>query len=363
MRDSLENLLLIYPEHAREEDVLNTLWKTCFYKPIEEFRSKVRRSKKALEEANSKNLDYAQLVHTFQQFLSDGIIFYSNLLRKVGVYSSKRQVEPDNLAKYQCYLYLGDLERYKQLHTLNIGEEPNFSQAKEYYYSALHLLPDHGNPHNQLGVLSTYSKAFCLAVYYYCRSLHACKPFPTSRDNLALLYANNKKDVISPANIPRNKPLHVKHRVPVLQEMQHNFVRMHGIIFTHHEDIHEMGKLYTSLVDDLGLLLRSCAIGPDLLIKLFVVNIFSLNHVKQLNEKEVSSRLKSELESISLAISFGMAACVCANANLGKDKGKLLGSIGVFADWVMNAGKNVLLHYVCQCGSNIYVYNIGRSFL
>ncbi len=59
-------------------------------------------------------------------------------------------------------------ERYYQL----VGEgRRNWLKAERYYRQALQLLPENGNPHNQLAIVATYNNNNLSAVHRYFRSL------------------------------------------------------------------------------------------------------------------------------------------------------------------------------------------------
>ncbi len=49
-----------------------------------------------------------------------------------------------------------------------------------------------GNSFNQLAVLATYTEAHLPAVYYYYRSLAVAQPFQVARENLLLLFEQNR---------------------------------------------------------------------------------------------------------------------------------------------------------------------------
>ena len=49
-----------------------------------------------------------------------------------------------------------------------------------------------GNAHNQLAVLATYAEAELPAVVHYFRSLAAPQPFAVARQNLAMLFEQNR---------------------------------------------------------------------------------------------------------------------------------------------------------------------------
>lgn len=59
------------------------------------------------------------------------------------------------------------------------------------------LIPDHGNPFNQLAVIDTYEGNELEAVEMYFRSLVVTFPFPTAMENLLILFSKAKKELES----------------------------------------------------------------------------------------------------------------------------------------------------------------------
>ncbi|KAM0753096.1 hypothetical protein T439DRAFT_378820 [Meredithblackwellia eburnea MCA 4105] len=64
----------------------------------------------------------------------------------------------------------------------------NWTRASECYHQARLLLPDNGNPSNQLAVLAQYSGDTLSSSYHYYRALSVRNPFPTARTNLDITY-------------------------------------------------------------------------------------------------------------------------------------------------------------------------------
>jgi protein SMG7 len=54
------------------------------------------------------------------------------------------------------------------------------------------VLPLSGNPHNQLAVMAVMTGDELRAVYHYARSLCVGIPFWTARENLLLLFEQNR---------------------------------------------------------------------------------------------------------------------------------------------------------------------------
>ncbi|KAL4399492.1 hypothetical protein ACI68E_003873 [Malassezia pachydermatis] len=92
-------------------------------------------------------------------------------------------------------IYLGDLARYREMHAVlppilaprrRGGEprSPDFARAVQLYHKAHLLLPDHGNPSNQLAVIATFVGDTFGATYQYYRALCVRMPFDKARHNL-----------------------------------------------------------------------------------------------------------------------------------------------------------------------------------
>ncbi|GAA5840238.1 hypothetical protein JCM9279_002319 [Rhodotorula babjevae] len=64
-----------------------------------------------------------------------------------------------------------------------------YSKAAECYHQARMLLPDNGNPSNQLAVLAQYCADPLSSIYHYYRALSVRTPFSTARANLQITFA------------------------------------------------------------------------------------------------------------------------------------------------------------------------------
>ncbi|KAG8690558.1 hypothetical protein FRC11_010745 [Ceratobasidium sp. 423] len=113
------------------------------------------------------------------------------------------------LVVFRALVYLGDIARYREqygTHPNKGNSEPSakrsrggrrgkgggaeklnekpFSKAEAFYIQARLLLPDYGNPFNQLAIVYSYQHDFFGAALNYYRALCVRKPFPTAQDNL-----------------------------------------------------------------------------------------------------------------------------------------------------------------------------------
>ncbi|KAJ3158599.1 hypothetical protein HK101_001276 [Irineochytrium annulatum] len=100
--------------------------------------------------------------------------------------SPRINADAQSRALYTCQrslIYLGDLgqhkifssdmltapfaARYREMYSE--PKEKNYSLAKTFYNLALRLMPENGNPFNQLAVIDTYESDDLLAVEHYFR--------------------------------------------------------------------------------------------------------------------------------------------------------------------------------------------------
>lgn len=92
--------------------------------------------------------------------------------------------------------YCGDLVRYREMHAAMptdlakqrkqpaTARPAEFTRAMQFYHEAHLLLPDHGNPANQLAVVATFLGDHFGAMYQYYRALCVAVHFDNARFNL-----------------------------------------------------------------------------------------------------------------------------------------------------------------------------------
>ncbi|SNX86288.1 uncharacterized protein MEPE_04997 [Melanopsichium pennsylvanicum] len=102
---------------------------------------------------------------------------------------------------HKFLIFCGDLARYRELSAhdhehdspgnKNTHRLPryDFSRASAFYEQARLILPDQGNPSNQLAVVSTYKGDTFVSLYHYYRALCVKTPFPKAKVNLEKLLA------------------------------------------------------------------------------------------------------------------------------------------------------------------------------
>eukprot|EP00775_Hariotina_reticulata_P004157 gene4157-4405_t len=252
LRSCYEAVLFLDAGFAAANDVEQLLWKSVFYRPIEEFRSRLKTADKAGEAGAAQ---VPKVAAAFIKFLEEASIFYRRLVMQlqscygsVGVKlelpagvssvwmgggeglagagrageaplttgsdvsmhcstgsSAPRDVRP---SVHRCLIYLGDLARYaaqaapKAMAVAPGGgggpgggaaaAKPEWQRAAHFYRLAARVLPRSGNPHNQLAVMAVMTGDELRAVYHYARSLCVGLPFTTARENLLLLFEQNR---------------------------------------------------------------------------------------------------------------------------------------------------------------------------
>ncbi|GAK68270.1 uncharacterized protein PAN0_059d6511 [Moesziomyces antarcticus] len=104
---------------------------------------------------------------------------------------------------HKFLIFCGDLARYREMSShdppADAASAPSkrpkptpkydFSRASAFYEQARLILPDQGNPANQLAVVSTYKGDTFASLYYYYRALCVKTPFAKAKINLEKLLA------------------------------------------------------------------------------------------------------------------------------------------------------------------------------
>lgn len=318
---------------------------------------------------------FALVSNEFQQFLADSAAFYDHLRQRLlNWLLANRPVPADaqaNAARcrqslHRCLVFMGDLARYRELHSQRAKK--NFSAAEGFYLKALALLPENGNPHNQLAVLATYVEAETVAVYRYCRSLLIAQPFATAEENLALLFERSRQRPLAAPPSSKNPAVASvtasspgKDKAASLKSFLHRLTRLHGLLFSlvtkqSQTDASYPREMETMLFLDFAALLRAGIVGDALLLKIVVTNIFcvvrasnaasssnssshtaALEHALRLSMETLGSVFKLLMENdLSTQKSYAAVASV-GNAAKPLDASpalRLLGPVVVFCEYL-----------------------------
>lgn len=274
---------------------------------------------------------------------------------------------------HRCFVFLGDLARYRELHSQKAKK--NFAAAESFYHKALEVIPENGNPHNQLAVLATYVEAETVAVYRYCRSLLIAQPFATAEENLALLFERSRQRPLTApssasASLTSSSPS--KEKSSFLKSFLHRLTRMHGILFSmatrsgnnstngtsHNGSANGFGVAASSrsgalvyprdmellLFKDLAVLLRAGVIGDALLLKVVVTNIFCVVRSLSSNSQALDDAVRLSVLTATSVLEF-LVADITAKQQHRQRTGsaspeklapgmRLLGPVSVFCDFL-----------------------------
>nr|XP_043609644.1 protein SMG7-like [Erigeron canadensis] len=211
MRDNYESFLLDDHELSEQHEIECALW-NLHYKRIEEFRGHYNTAQASAKgPLRSGPNGITKIRSQFNTFLSDATRFYHDLMVKIrGKYGlsldymlddSQNNIDGNKsidvkkglMSCHQCFIYLGDLARYKGLYGEGDSKSREFAAASNYYKQAATLWPSSGNPHNQLAILASYSGDELLSIYHYFRSLAVDAPFITARENLIIAFEKNRQ--------------------------------------------------------------------------------------------------------------------------------------------------------------------------
>eukprot|EP01103_Thecamoeba_quadrilineata_P017717 TRINITY_DN6415_c0_g1_i1.p1 TRINITY_DN6415_c0_g1~~TRINITY_DN6415_c0_g1_i1.p1 ORF type:complete len:800 (+),score=151.54 TRINITY_DN6415_c0_g1_i1:67-2466(+) len=385
IRDQLERILFEDYDYAVSKDIEQTLWKTLFYRSIEEFRKRMKNI------AAENILEFQKMNNQYQTFLSSTSRFYQSLIIKLqqrynlvldgsldlselisnerGDLQKSNNLHKRYLTCHRSFIFLGDLARY---HRDIVGTDSQFNCTTSgcYYQKALYLFPDNGNPHNQLAVLATYEDDECNAVYRYFRCLASRFPFNTAKDNLLVLFEKNrlklnvlskKLDLFSP-----NRIVLEKNDNEMLRDLTSVFVRLHGILYTR-SSLDTFNTLKAYVLQELELHLAKKPLPDNLLLRMLVVNIFSIHNVtwssnptNLTNSQEVPPQTSAEINqkkllmknATKLAIEFfGRVVAAYSHGSkissadakksepeqkkqLNRIDSNVLGAIGIFMEWL-----------------------------
>ncbi|KAF9189532.1 hypothetical protein BGZ51_005605 [Haplosporangium sp. Z 767] len=265
LKDVYEVLLLEDLTAAAEKSIDERLWRNVFYTHIEELRAELRK----LDKNNSRR---QEVMDSLLKLLDKGTGFYHEIITalscehqldlttlaadllqsEAGISKNKtaqqdsksiqhrgrhgqgrqqsriKEEQPattyskESLANciQKCFMYLGDLARYRtnvllesnsasavaqasglgKIRTQGKPSVSDWHMAHMYYQRAIRTFPDSGKPYGQIAILASYANDDLGALYWYSQSLAARYPSAVVRDNLKVFfsrYQNRFKDLLS----------------------------------------------------------------------------------------------------------------------------------------------------------------------
>ncbi|KAG0252084.1 hypothetical protein DFQ27_008294 [Actinomortierella ambigua] len=247
-KDTCEMLILYDLETAVEKSVDDKLWKHVFHTAIEECRVELR--KHLMDKSPELRHTILDELH---KIINKGTGFYTGLIttlrqqhdihmdsiavkllmssgesgKSKGANTSKKQEgskrrngrdQPSQSATesgmerpifpkeqvtvfiQKCFVYLGDLARYRvsvELENKKLSapsqqaevQPDEWLTARMFYRHAIRVWADSGKPHGQLAILASYVNDDLDALYWYLQSLAAKSTPPVVRDNLKIFFS------------------------------------------------------------------------------------------------------------------------------------------------------------------------------
>ncbi|KAL9232649.1 hypothetical protein vseg_007733 [Gypsophila vaccaria] len=223
IRENYEAIILEDYTFSEQHEIELALWQ-LHYRRIEELRALFNAavsSNTASVTQNGKGGTtptdrLARIRSQFKTFLSEATGFYHELVLKVrakyGMPLGSFSDDPENqvfltkdgqksidlkkglISCHRCFIYLGDLARYKGIYGDGESKTRDLAAASSYYLQASSLWPSSGNPHHQLAIVAAYHGDEFVAIYRYFRSLAVESPFSTARDNLIIAFERNRQN-------------------------------------------------------------------------------------------------------------------------------------------------------------------------
>ncbi|KAK9766895.1 hypothetical protein K7432_003684 [Basidiobolus ranarum] len=313
-----EQIVFMDYEFATLKEVEINLWKTVFYKVIEDYRRKLRH----ISSERTKSSELKRVKNSFRSFLQEAAGFYVSFKQKLATdfqlclpqtFLNKAllfDIQPESLVAektrskalfsyQQSLIYLGDLARYREMYTDR--QQKNWSAAIEYYNEALALVPTNGNPHNQLAVVSSYCGDELGTIYHYYRSLVTSQPFLTAKENIDLLFQRSKKIYDSSpkssddgaSNGVERSSLRKGNKVDegAVKGFIKEYIYLHGILHMR-ADLNSFPAFKDSVISKFRELLDSRSFDADQILEITLINIAALHvfrHYKNNSEDKNTS--------------------------------------------------------------------------
>ncbi|KAG0263138.1 Protein smg7 [Mortierella polycephala] len=320
LKDVFEVLLLEDLIAAAEKSIDERLWRNVFYTHIEELRAELRK----LDKNNPRR---QEVTDSLLKLLDKGTGFYHEMITALscehqldlttvavdllqsesGINKSKTTLQDSKSVQHRgrhgqgrqqsrikeelpattypkeslanciqkCFMYLGDLARYRTnillesnsasaaAQAFGLGKsrpqgKPSASDwhmAHMYYQRAIRTFPDSGKPYGQIAILASYANDDLGALYWYSQSLAARCPSTVVRDNLKVFfsrYQNRFKDLLSSIyptaeglndttsadedmdTSPENHPMSVKRLALNRMELDMLFIKIQMDLFEPH---------------------------------------------------------------------------------------------------------------------------------
>ncbi|GAA5902361.1 hypothetical protein JCM5296_003121 [Sporobolomyces johnsonii] len=220
---------------------------------------------------------------------------------------------------HKALICFGDLARYSELYSDGSGtgtaalkerggkrggkqgggaerKVKTFTKAAECYYQARLLIPDNGNPSNQLAVLAQYAADPLSSAYHYYRALSVRTPFDTARANLQTTFKKVLQRWFSPDGGEPEGDDGVKFKAA--------FVAIQGIFFTK-QRLADLPALSLRVHELFRGAIEERLLTSDVVAKVLVTSLSSLWHARMnrpssSDSKAAISRSKSSSAAVAV---------------------------------------------------------------
>ncbi|CAF0768507.1 unnamed protein product [Brachionus calyciflorus] len=227
LRENLDKLcidaLFTHLETSTNLNIDLNHWRSCYHLLIEILRKEYNSNK------NLKQAQREQLAKCLNAYIDEGVTFYKNLVnsleKKFLKFNSDLYIDLNYYdktlkiidtsksfntqirtkdAKYcllainRILIYVGDLERYREMIFPSQPNQRDYSQARFYYLKSICFAPKISRAYHQLAILAIYTKRRLDSCYYYFRCLEVSPPLTSVRQSLNQIFeeVRQKSDLI-----------------------------------------------------------------------------------------------------------------------------------------------------------------------
>ncbi|XP_067662602.1 nonsense-mediated mRNA decay factor SMG7-like isoform X2 [Haliotis asinina] len=297
LEDLYKKLLLLDLEYALDKKVEQDLWNHAFKNQINilQIQAKDKQNVKRGENQASLNLFLETASGFYLQFLQQLCTTFKLDLpfrRKSSAFgvmkekcSVKKKITTPKKSSclyvcQHCLVHLGDIARYRQ----------QVEQAQTFYRHAANLVPQNGQPYNQLAILEAARGNKLSTVFYYIRSLAVRHPFPVAATNLEKFYVKLTRDIGD-----------VRGKLS-LSEVVNSLLQFIALIHLT-TDLNKAQTLRDHLLTSLPSHVTSQSLTSTVLLQMVAIIVFTLSHAqKNIGDQDGEDTQYSREEELCLEL-------------------------------------------------------------
>ncbi|XP_046330232.2 nonsense-mediated mRNA decay factor SMG7-like isoform X2 [Haliotis rufescens] len=297
LEDLYKKLLLLDLEYALDKKVEQDLWNHAFKNQINilQIQAKDKQNVKRGENQASLNLFLETASGFYLQFLQQICTTFKLDLpfrRKSSAFgvmkekcSVKNKITTPKKSSclyvcQHCLVHLGDIARYRQ----------QVEQAQTFYRHAANLVPQNGQPYNQLAILEAARGNKLSTVFYYIRSLAVRHPFPVAATNLEKFYVKLTRDIGD-----------VRGKLS-LSEVINSLLQFTALVHLT-TDLTKAQSLREHLLSSLPSHVTSQSLTSTVLLQIVAITVFTLSHAqKNIGDQDGEDSQYSREEELCLEL-------------------------------------------------------------